>query len=134
MLKGLRHVPIVLLAIAALAKISSIKQLQGVIVASGLLPTTWAPLMSYGVIASEAACVVSWVVGFHRGSYAGAFVLYSTFAAFHCWDLIHGIGVPCNCFGILYKIPTPLGLGLALAMMLISAASLSRFEVKTNAY
>jgi len=133
-MRDLKFLPVILLGIAALGKITSIKQLEGVIVASGLVPSVWAPLTSYGVIASEIACVVSWAVGFRRASLVGSFVLYSLFSSFHCWDLIHGIKVPCNCFGVLYKMPTPLGLGVSLAMMLISAASLSQLEVKVLAH
>lgn len=49
-LKFFRGLPVALLGAAAIAKFTSMKQLQGVIVASGLVPSAWAPLLSYAVI------------------------------------------------------------------------------------
>lgn len=40
--------------------------------------------------------------------------------------MLHGIGVPCACFGVIFKMTAPVSLAISLATLVLSYVALSK--------
>lgn len=108
-------------AIAFVAKLTTFNELAGVIAASGLVARPAAHEIAVGVLASEALLVTLLIAPRTRrfGFYAAA-VVASLFGAYHGWRMHEGIGVPCTCFGPLFKLSAPAGLALCAGLAILA--------------
>ncbi|MCP9486400.1 MAG: hypothetical protein MSC30_11105 [Gaiellaceae bacterium MAG52_C11] len=118
----------VILAIAAVGKLSKPRQLAGVIQPYGLVPRSFAMPVAVTLVLGEAVLVVLLPSGFAGWiAYGLAAALFLAFAAVTALMRRHGNGVPCGCLG-----PGPdlrlgalsIGLNLALAVALAVSAGL----------
>ena len=111
-----------LFVVAIITKLGAMGQFQDSIVASRLVPRVAATWVARGLILTECALAACLVMP--RSRYAAltaSGLLFGTFAGYHLWVLEQAIRPPCSCFGTLFKIPPPVGLG---ACALLCVASL----------
>ena len=116
-------VVVAVLGIALASKLMALDELRGVIVATGLFSPSAARFVTALVLLAESATILALL---RSGTRPLGFLLasgvFSAFAAYHGWRLKEGIGVPCTCFGTLFKMTSPVGLALCLLLATLSQA------------
>jgi len=108
----------ILLLISASAKLLSINEFYAVLVASGLFDKQLAVPFAKIFIALEfLTSILLYFKVLPKLILNGCALLFSTFAAYHAWNWFQGIGVPCTCFGALFKMPSQAGFILNLGLV-----------------
>ena len=114
---------VAVLGAAFVSKLLALDELRGVIVATGMFSPGAARGVAALVLVTEGATILALLrPGTRPLGYLLASILFSAFAAYHGWRLKEGIGVPCTCFGTLFKMTSPVGLGLCLVLATLSQA------------
>lgn len=106
---ALRLLVVGVFVLAGVMKCFSFAQFQATIYASRLVPIDLVPLVARLVIAAEWASLALFapLPKVCNLAVRGVVLLCCTFISYSLWRAWQGIAVPCNCFGLLFKL-TPL--------------------------
>lgn len=119
--------------VSAIAKSFSFRELEATLVASQLVP---APLTTFvGIF----LLVLEYLLAFlllvpptQRSACYAAITVTSVFAAYSTWRWMQGIAVPCQCFGILFKMQPWQSLALNLGLYALILCILVRKNTQSN--
>jgi uncharacterized membrane protein YphA (DoxX/SURF4 family) len=108
----------IIFSVAAIAKLNSLQQFESVLFNSGFVPYFALKPAAFAVITCEV--MLSVVLVIPKLSNYGArstIVLCSVFLAYSIWRAINRIAVPCECFGVLYRMSPLQSIVLNLVMI-----------------
>ena len=90
---------------SALAKTRSFSELESSLAASRLVPIPWVSIAGVFLLVLEyLLSVLLFIPATRRPALYTAAIVISTFVAYTVWRWMQGIGVPCHCFGVLFKL------------------------------
>jgi len=120
---------------AAVGKALTLEEFFDVLEASQLVKGQLIPSIAVTLIALELALAVLLCIPRSRAlALQGAFVLSLLFLGYSIWRLINHIGVPCSCFGPLFKHSPVSSLVLAGLMTVASYWLLRRFQARGGSF
>ena len=89
---------------AAVAKTQSFRELEATLAASKLVPVLLTTQAGVFLVVTEYLLAVLLLLPItRRPALHAATILVSVFLAYSTWRWMQGIGVPCTCFGALFK-------------------------------
>lgn len=117
-------------ATAATAKMQSMGDFERTLMASHLVPTALVSASAAVVISLELVVAVGLLAPLLRPnlqiiSLKMAAVISATFLSYSAWRWVEDIPVPCQCFGVLFRIDPPFAILLNLFLLAIAFYALS---------
>lgn len=115
---------------AATAKMQSMGDFERTLMASHLVPTALVSASATAVVSLEIVVAVGLLAPLLRPavqiiSLKIATVISATFLSYSAWRWVEDIPVPCQCFGVLFRIDPPFAILLNLFLLAITLYALS---------
>jgi len=114
-------------ATAGLAKLAAMDQLVATMDASQLLPVQLSPYLAVLVVVWELllAFGLLWARVREIALWGCTFTLLA-FAGYGIWRAVKHINVPCNCFGVLFKMSPTVSITLCFALLVVTILLLKK--------
>ena len=91
--------------IAAIAKTIGYREMEATLAASRLVPVPAVPTVAASLLSLE--YILSFLILVpltRRTALHSTTILVSSFLAYSTWRSLQGIGIPCSCFGVIFKL------------------------------